>query len=47
MSAMQHDRPANDTLGTPLERIAEALGAVLTRSAGDGISDVIIAEPGT
>ncbi|MFE5208977.1 PucR family transcriptional regulator [Streptomyces sp. NPDC056600] len=43
---MQHDLPEGDVPGTPLERIAEALGAVLTHSADDGISDVVIAEPG-
>ncbi|WP_151769613.1 PucR family transcriptional regulator [Streptomyces abyssomicinicus] len=48
---MQHDLPGSGSLGTPLERIAEALGAVLTRAAAadatdDGISDVVIAEPG-
>ncbi|MEU6159008.1 helix-turn-helix domain-containing protein [Streptomyces sp. NPDC047130] len=43
---MQHDPPGGDTLGTPLERIAEALGARLTHSHDEGISDVVIAEPG-
>ncbi|MGW0928026.1 helix-turn-helix domain-containing protein [Streptomyces sp. NPDC002644] len=43
---MQHEPPGGDTLGTPLERIAGALGARLTHSRDDGISDVVIAEPG-